>query len=521
MKCLAWMIYARRPLGTHELQYALAVSERCTDLHDLQFDSPQVILEACANLLEEGNGTIRPIHYTVQEFLTTTAQGLSQQAIRAQLLHSESVHARLSLVCLTYMHLVAFSEPAEDALDLAYRLIDNTFAGYSYQNFDYHISRCDGIPPNVMGQLENLFQHESSYLASVLQIKVLRDGHDHDTVLQHFNRIQFPVSASTMIYSTSLYNIPNIRERWLGSTTPKYALQLAATTGLASAIIQLLDEGHNVNEKDESGSTSLYHACFNNELEIIKILIEKGANINAQGGYFGNALQAASHGGHEAVVKLLLDKGADVNAQGGEFNNALYTASYRGHEAIVELLVEKGADVNAQGGEYGNALQVVSLGGYEAVVKLLLDKGANINAQGGYFGNALQAASLEGYEAVAKLLLDKGADINAQGGHFGNALCAASLGGYEAVAKLLLDKGADVNAQGGKYSNALCAASLGGYETIMKLLLERGADVNAQGGEYSNALQAASYRSHEAVVKLLLEKGADPPLEKRHVPVSD
>ncbi|KAF5852242.1 hypothetical protein GGP41_001012, partial [Bipolaris sorokiniana] len=292
MKCLAWMIYARRPLGTHELQYALAVSERCTDLHDLQFDSPQVILEACANLLEEGNGTIRPIHYTVQEFLTTTAQGLSQQAIRAQLLHSESVHARLSLVCLTYMHLVAFSEPAEDALDLAYRLIDNTFAGYSYQNFDYHISRCDGIPPNVMGQLENLFQHESSYLASVLQIKVLRDGHDHDTVLQHFNRIQFPVSASTMIYSTSLYNIPNIRERWLGSTTPKYALQLAATTGLASAIIQLLDEGHNVNEKDESGSTSLYHACFNNELEIIKILIEKGANINAQGGYFGNALQA-------------------------------------------------------------------------------------------------------------------------------------------------------------------------------------------------------------------------------------
>jgi hypothetical protein len=86
LNCLAWVVYACRPLSTSELQYALATNAKCRTRQDLQTDSPQVILEACANLLEESNGAVRPIHYTVQEFLTSPAQGLLQHTIRAQLL---------------------------------------------------------------------------------------------------------------------------------------------------------------------------------------------------------------------------------------------------------------------------------------------------------------------------------------------------------------------------------------------------------------------------------------------------
>jgi ankyrin repeat protein len=508
LNCLAWMIYAQRPLNTEELQIALATNSSYSNGLDLELDPPGVILEACGNLLEEAHDTIRPIHYTVQEFLGKTAQGLSHNSISQQLSDSASMHTQLSLVCLRYIRLGAFPRPAQDADDLEERLEVNMFASYAYQNFDHHIAQSDEISDEAMQQLENLFQHESQYLAAVLQIKALRDGADWETILQRFNPISFPVSASTFIYGSRLYNMPRLRQRWANDTPPTYGLHLACSAGLSDAVIRLLDAGCDTNEKDGQGVTPLYYASSEAHFVIVQRLLDKGADINAQGGYYGNALQAASAGGHEKIVMLLLDKGADINAQGGEYGNALQAASARGYEKIVMLLLDKGADINAQGGVYGNALQAASAGGDEKIVMLLLDKGAAINAQGGHYDNALQAASAGGHEKTVMLLLDKGVDIHTQGGYYGNALQAASAGGYEKIVMLLLDKGADIHAQGGYYGNALQAASAGGYEKIVMLLLDKGADINAQGGVYGNALQAASARGHEQVVKLMLDKGA-------------
>ncbi|KAF2714347.1 ankyrin, partial [Pleomassaria siparia CBS 279.74] len=316
LNCLAWIIYARRPLSIEELQVALAVAvdSKCTAEEDLQLDSPRVILEACGNLLEEVDYTIRPIHYTVQEFLTTAVKGLSQQAMRMQLLDSNSMHRQLSSTCLAYIHLVPFDSPSNDGAELYDRLFDNVFAGYAIQNFDYHISNCDEIPPDVMEQLDGMFQQESTDLAAILQIKILRDGFEYYSIRQHFDRMEYPVTASKIVYSTSLYNIPTVRQRWVDQTPPKYALHLASSAGLTSAVIRLLESGCDVNEKDGSDITPLHHAVINNELEIVQILLSKGADINAQGGYFGNALQAASYKGYKQLVRLLLENNAEVNA---------------------------------------------------------------------------------------------------------------------------------------------------------------------------------------------------------------
>ncbi|KAI1560042.1 Ankyrin repeat protein [Pyrenophora tritici-repentis] len=416
LKCLAWTVYARRPLSTRELQLALAINPTCTAQQDLQTDSPQVILEACGNILEEANGSIRPIHFTVQEFLTTTITELSQHTIRAQLLDPTSMHRRLSLVCLAYIRLTAFDKPAQHSLGLYMRLQKDVLAGYACQSFDYHISNGNESSVDVIDQLEALLRQESAYLASVLQIKVLRDGHGYYAVIQRFNGMNFPVTPGTIVYSTSLYNIPTVRQRWVDQTPPIYALHLAASAGLTSAVIRLLEGGYNVDEKDGHESTSLYYACLNGDVDVVQVLIDKNAEVNAQGGYYGNALQAASARGYEQIVKMLLDKGADVNAQGGCYGNALQAASFGGHEQVVKMLLDKGANVNAQGGLYGNALQAASARGYEQIVKMLLDKGADVNAQGGRYGNALQAASDRGHEQVVKMLLDKDADINARSG---------------------------------------------------------------------------------------------------------
>jgi hypothetical protein len=441
MNCLAWIVYARRSLSTQELQDALAINSDCKVRQDLQTDSPQVILEACGNLLEEANGSIRPIHYTVQEFLTTSVQGLTQQSIQAQLLDSKAVQKQLGLVCLAYIRLTALRRPAKDEWDLYVQLRDNSFAGYACQSFDFHICECGELSLDTINGLETLLQQESACLAAILQIKVLRDGHDYRNILQHFNRMDFSITPGTVIYSTNLYNIPTVRQRWVDQTPPTYALHLAASAGLTEAVIRLLRAECNINEKDSTDNTPLYYACLNGDEDTALVLTDKDAEVNAQSGYYGNALQAASARGHEQVVKILLNKGAEVNAQGGRYSSALQAASAGGYELVVKMLLDKGADVDAQSLEYGNALQAASWGGYELVVKMLLDKGADVNAQSGKYGSALQAASEQGYEQVVKMLLDKGADVNAQGGEY-SILQVASIGGHEEVVQMLLDAGA-------------------------------------------------------------------------------
>jgi ankyrin repeat protein len=511
LNCLAWTIHAKRPLGIEELRYALALSMKTEDTEDTErcLDEVEVILAACGNLLEEVDGAIRPIHYTVQEFLTDGTQQSLDGTIRAQLLDLNSMHTRLSLICLEYIHVSSFERPEEEVFSLRLRLIDNPFASYAYKSFDYHISRCSPTSGDVMANLEKLLLQDGLYLAAALQIKILPERIDSFDIEYHFNSMRFPVTAGTIVFSTGLFDVSDLRQQWTNDSIPQYALHLAASSGLVSAVRRLLEAGCDVNERDTEQSTPLHHACFNTNLDTIKILLNAGAEINAQGGRLGNGLQAASYKGHEPTVKLLLESEAKINAQGGQYGYALHAASYSGHEPVVKLLLNLGADMNAQGGIYGSALQAASFGGHEQIVKLLLEAGADVNAQGGRCGTALQAAaSFYGHEQIVKLLLEAGADVDAQGGEYGTALQVASLRGCKQIVKLLLEAGADVNAQGGKYGTALQGASFRGSKQIVKLLLKAGADVNVQGGEYRTALQVASFKGHEQMVKLLLEVGA-------------
>jgi hypothetical protein len=212
INCLAWILYARRPLSTQELQLALAINSSCKVRQDLKTDLPRVILEACGNLLEEANSSIQPIHYTVQEFLTTPIQGLSHKSIRMQLLDSKAVHTQLSLACIAYIQLTAFGKPARDWYSLYQQLKNNSLASYAYQSFNYHILSCGEPSLEVTSQLETLLQQESARLTAILQIKVLRDSH-FQIIIERFNRMDFLVTTSTVVYSISLYSIPTVRQQ--------------------------------------------------------------------------------------------------------------------------------------------------------------------------------------------------------------------------------------------------------------------------------------------------------------------
>jgi ankyrin repeat protein len=575
LNCLTWMIYAQKPLSTLDLQNALAMEYKITGRQDLLLHPPMVILEACGNLLEEiklqGNyGIIRPIHYTVKEFLTSVVEGLSQQTVRMQLLDSNTAHRRLALVCLAQLNSMAMEEPIRGYSELESDIQANTFEQYACRNFDHHVSMCDYPSQDIMDELGKLFNRKHNYLAAILQIRAYSFGYTRicDT--------RFPVSPSLVISSTQLYNVSSVRQRWMVQETPKYALQLATVAGIKGAVSQLLKAGYEVNEVDDSHSTSLHYACWNKNLDLTKLLLDNGADVTARRGEIlismsargeeafvkllldkhtdlnsldpqRMALWAAVHRGHQQIVRLLLDKGFDVDTQwepigtvltvacksdkdpkemvefllnaGADPNvcsrkkssPALFVASTKGHIAVVELLLEAGADPNIPGEVGYSALQEASRQGHETVVRLLLDAGADVNAQDS-IGTAIYVASLGGHAAVVKQLLEAGADFRIRAKN-GCALRTAVRYGNELVVKLFLDAGADVNGDHEEmdkrvFYSPLMFAVRNGSDEVVRLLLNAGADVNAQFGEW-RALLLASRLGYESVVKLLLGAGAD------------
>jgi ankyrin repeat protein len=101
------------------------------------------------------------------------------------------------------------------------------------------------------------------------------------------------------------------RMRWLqvagvsvnphGSPPP---LVLAAREGRVNAVRYLLDQGADVNARDNSGNTALGEATYYAQIPVIKELIARGANINALTNG-GTPLDIALNKNDNAVVDLL------------------------------------------------------------------------------------------------------------------------------------------------------------------------------------------------------------------------
>ncbi|KAA8902670.1 ankyrin repeat-containing domain protein [Sphaerosporella brunnea] len=483
VRALMWVVGAARPLSTKELAWAVSYQPECQTLDKKDIYPIQTVLDSCYNLLTADNDIIRPVHYSVQEFLTATTASHASAVVRTYLDAINHKHAELAQSCLQVL------------------LVDQMYSQlsmYATCHFDHHLRQLTTVPERRLTELFDRFLHDEKLLGKTFNYRP-------ESSLIYHNELQ-PFYFCLAIGMHDWYEKYHNRDPEM--TQHSEALHFAVRGGSVATVQRLLEMGYAVNAQ-YNGSSPLVYASQAGRVEIVRFLLANGAHVNAQGGEYGNALQAATSRGNEAVVQLLLEKGADVNTQGGHYGNALQAATSRGNEAVVQLLLEKGADVNTQGGYYGNALQAAAFNGGKAVVQLLLEKGADVNAQGGEYGNALQAAAVYCNKAVVQLLLEKGADANAQGGEYGNALQAAAFNGGEAMVRLLLEKGAGVNAQGGEYGNALQAAAFNGGEAVVRLLLEKGADVNTQGGYYGNALQAAAFNGGEAMVRLLLEKGAD------------
>ena len=117
MEVLMWVSHAERPLRIDELCHALAVNMQSTDLDPENVRSPNIVLGSCLGLavVHAETSTVRPIHHTLQEYL-------SQSGI------FPSAHKTLGQICLTYLsYKLVRALPANSVSNLG----DMPFLNYS------------------------------------------------------------------------------------------------------------------------------------------------------------------------------------------------------------------------------------------------------------------------------------------------------------------------------------------------------------------------------------------------------
>ena len=98
----------------------------------------------------------------------------------------------------------------------------------------------------------------------------------------------------------------------------------------------LIEEGVDVDSKDEIGRTPLMWAAYKGHVEIIRLLLDHGADVNNRtyGDYYIALHWAASYGKDESV-KLLIERGANLHVVNNNGSTALNEAKRRKTVAII------------------------------------------------------------------------------------------------------------------------------------------------------------------------------------------
>ena len=150
-------------------------------------------------------------------------------------------------------------------------------------------------------------------------------------------------------------------------------------------INELLQQGADVNFKDENEYSVLIHAAINHSdieqesvryANIVRLLLANGADINARDEQGYTALRFAAGENNIETVKALLEANnppADPNTQDDmEEKTALHAASEEGHVEIVKLLLTlNNTDVSIKAQNGMTAKQVANMGGHDYIVGLL------------------------------------------------------------------------------------------------------------------------------------------------------
>ncbi|KAK0513833.1 hypothetical protein JMJ35_003555 [Cladonia borealis] len=255
---ISWIFYAKRPLKVSELREMLAVEPEDTKFDPFGLHERDLILEVCCGLvsIDELDETIRLVHYSFQEYLTTCWYG-----------HWPKAEETVAATCLASL----------------------TLEGCSI----YETWSCRPVHPRFFGYACRYWsEHVKGPLEQILEDQILR-------VLETEMHLEYDYRIHERAYEVA------------SRTTP---LHVVASLGLDHLISVLVKRKIDLEARDSNGYTPLGRAVKTGERTAVLQLLERGADPNAQSGR-ETPLFIASAGKDLAMLELLLDNGAIYDAR--------------------------------------------------------------------------------------------------------------------------------------------------------------------------------------------------------------
>jgi ankyrin repeat protein len=345
----------------------------------------------------------------------------------------------------------------------------------------------------------------------------------------------------------------------LGGYSP---LILAAREGHADVIATLLAAGADPEAATTSGTTTLMLAAASGNARAVTMLVENGAEVNAKENVMQQTpLMFAAAYNRVDAMKALIKGGADIKANTKVVDLAALTSPDEEFFRQQQQQQQQGGPAAGQGGRGpggpgGQQAQGGQAGGGgrfgPQTGKAGVDRQFRFNELVAYQGGMtpLLMAARQGHIEAVQLLLEAGAPINqVSAGDKTSPLLIAVINGHFDLAKYLLDQGADPNISSDNGAAPLYAAlnvqwapkalypQPRAYQQqklthldLMKALVDKGADVNARlrkkvwysGYNFdlsgvdeigATPFWRAAYAADIDAMKLLVQHGADP-----HIP---
>ncbi len=187
------------------------------------------------------------------------------------------------------------------------------------------------------------------------------------------------------------------------------AIDYATSSGLRELVKALsqTEEEHT----DASGNTTLHHACWNEQGEVVKVLLEKDKDsVNKVNDDGETPLFLAVRRSNLVITQLLLTAGAQ--AQIADLNGVmpLHIAADNGDLFVAKALMGAGAEVDTKTTEGQTPLILAARCGKNDFTAMLIEAGADVNAVDNEQHSALYYATEAGYTEIVEQLLIAGAE---------------------------------------------------------------------------------------------------------------
>lgn len=291
------------------------------------------------------------------------------------------------------------------------------------------------------------------------------------------------------------------------------ALIEAAWAGDVRRARELVADGADVNDKDDSQQSAYLISTSQGYLDLLELTLRNGADVGSLDSFNGTGLIRAADRGHADIVGRLLRTDIDVD----HVNNLGWTAL---HEAIllgdgsrryvdtVRLLVAGGADVELPSRHDGVApIDQARAEGHrtiETTLRAALDDGRVRDPDA-----ALLRAAADGDADSVALALRAGADLETRDNRRRTPLLLAVTHDRLAVARVLVALGADPDALDGQHDTPWLVTGVTGSVAMADVLLRYDPDLTVLNRFGGTSLIPASERGHVGYVRRVVKTDID------------